>query len=185
MFTGFDTTEFIYSLQHGERSAFEVIFERLYPSLVTYAYDIIGNEQEAQDIAATSLEKCFEKCATMQNKKHYECFLFLCTRNAALTYLRRMKSFTGNYNAYIEQAPDEIELINFELDSSLLINLHAAIEKLPIRSKQVIEGLFMHKHSYSKVAELMNTTVKNVENLRTYALLKMKQYLLTTGGKIS
>jgi RNA polymerase sigma factor (sigma-70 family) len=172
-----NTDELLASFRLGEHRAFSTIFEKYYPRLVVFAYQIIGNEGQAEDIASDSLAKLFNRAHLYETTDHYESFLYLATRNAAINYLKYLRTFTETYKEYVSRQFDEIDMLNQELDAALLEKLYRSIEHLPEKSRQVINYLYIQKLSYLKVAELMETTVKNIENIRAYALKKLREDL--------
>jgi RNA polymerase sigma factor (sigma-70 family) len=170
------------SFRTGDETAYTVIFEKFYPKLVVFSYQITNNEAQSQDIASESLAKLFKRSHIYETTEHYENFLYVAARNASINYLRYLKTFTENYNEYVSRNADDIDFLNHELDAALLGKLFQSVERLPERSRQVINYLYIQKMSYQKAAELMETTVKNVENLRAYALKKLKDDLTQTSS---
>jgi RNA polymerase sigma factor (sigma-70 family) len=137
--------------REGDPKADNVIFEKFYPQLTSYSHSIINNKSQAEDIAVEALTKLFMRRAIFGTTQHYECFLHLVVRNSSINYDFRQESH-----------------------EKLMEELYKAIEHLPQRSKYVIKYLFIQKMSYQEAADLMNTTVKNIENLRAYALKKLR-----------
>ena len=179
-----DEKELIRGLNAGSSRSHEIIYERYFPRLIVYAYNIIENEDHAQDIASETIIKIFGRRDYFSSLSHLEGFLYITARNASINYLRDQKNFKTLTRQYIPDIPDEFDkwdLVNAQLDGAMLETIYQAIERLPERSRQVIDLLFIQKLSYAKAAEIMETTPKNIENMRAYALKKLYQDL---SGKI-
>ncbi|HEY4064966.1 MAG TPA: sigma-70 family RNA polymerase sigma factor [Puia sp.] len=169
--------ELLASFRLGEHRAYAAIFEKYYPRLVVFAFQIINNEAQAEEIASDSLTKLFNRAHVYETTEHFQSFLYLATRNSAINYLKYLRTFTETYKDYISHQFDEIDILNQELDAALLEKLYSSIERLPEKSRQVINYLYIQKLPYQRVAEIMQTTVKNIENIRAYALKKLREDL--------
>ena len=169
--------ELLASFRLGDQRAYAAIFEKYYPRLVVFAFQIIDNEAQSEEIASDSLAKLFNRAHLYETTDHLQSFLYLATRNSAINYLKYLRTFTETYKEYVSHQFDEIDMLNQELDAALLEKLYQSIERLPERSRQVINYLYIQRLSYQRIAELMQTTVKNIENIRAYALKKLREDL--------
>lgn len=174
--------ELLDSLRRGDDAAFSAIYEKYYPRLIVFSYNIVNNEEQARDIASETLIKILDRHHLFQSINHVEGFLYLTARNSSINYLRYLKTFTETSREFMTRNQlDEFDVWNYQLDGELLEKLYQSIQRLPERSREVINYLYIEKLPYQKVAELMNTTVKNVENIRAYALKKLKADLSKFG----
>ena len=169
--------ELLAAWRDGKEKAFEAIFHRYYARLVTFAFQIIENEAQAQEIASDALFLLYKKQRDFTNVNHLVSYLYVVVRNDCIDYLRSFKAYTIRCKVYTAETLDETDWVNIELDGVLLKRLYDSIENLPVKSRQVIQYLYIDQLSYQKVAELMETTVKNIENIRAYALKKLKRDL--------
>jgi RNA polymerase sigma factor (sigma-70 family) len=174
--------ELLESLRRGDNDAFSAIYEKYYPRLIVFSYNIVDNEEQAQDIASETLIKLLGRGHLFDTISHVEGFLYLTARNASINYLRYLKTFTETSREFISRNLDDFDVMNYQLDGALLEKLYQSIQRLPDRSREVINYLYIEKLPYQKIAELMETTVKNIENLRAYALKKLKADLIKSGN---
>lgn len=165
------------SFHSGEEKAFSAIFEMYYPRLVIYAFQLTDAEPEAKEIASDVLSRAFGRYIIYMSAAHLNNYLYASVRNAAIDYLRYRHIRDQKFDDYLAVQLNDNELVNIELDSALLEKLYQAIELLPEKSRQVIHGLYVEQLSYKELAEKLGTTVKNIENLRAYALKKLKNEL--------
>jgi RNA polymerase sigma factor (sigma-70 family) len=168
--TQFDNAnELLDSFRAGDKNAYTIIFEKFYPQLVSYSCRMIHNEEQARQIATESLAKLFRRSHLYDSTENMEGFLTVATRNASLTYLRSLKAFRTNYNEYA--SPHD------QLDAPTLERLFQSLQRLPEKSGRLANYLFVQGLPAQKVAELMETTQENIQNLRTYTVDKLKDDL--------
>lgn len=170
-------TETFESFKRGNERALSIYFELFYPRLTLASWRITGNECESQQMAADALLKLFQSRDTIQSAKHSINFLYRVVINMSLSFLKH-KAFVSKEEKEFLMDWDEIDDINIRLDVELVAKLTATIDTLPVRSKEVIKCIEIYHLSYARTAEIMHTTVKNVENMRTYAMKKMKAKMI-------
>lgn len=167
-----NTDELLDSFRAGDKAAYATICEKFYPRLVEYSCQIIYHESLAREIAGESLAKLFKRSHTCLSTEHVESLLFVAVRNASLSYLRTLKTFKENYEEYVSRIQKDNRL-----DSLTLEKLFQEIQRLPDRSRHLVNYLYVQRMSGQKAAALMETTVENIENLRASALKKLKDNL--------
>lgn len=180
----FSDIELLEDFRENKERGFPALFHRYYSRLVIFGFQIIGNEAQSQEIASDALFLVYKKHQDFITVNQLSSFLYLVVRNDCIDYLRYLNKFTANYHAYAEGNLDETDMLNIELDGALLQKLYNSIENLPDRSRQVIQYLFVEQLSYQKVAERMETTIKNIENIRAYALKRLKKDLNDSGSPV-
>jgi RNA polymerase sigma-70 factor (ECF subfamily) len=94
----------------GDESAFESLVQKYHKRIISIIYQIIGNKQEAEDVAQEVFIKVFYKLKDFNPKYPFYAWLYRIAINRCYDYLRakkrtRMKSFS-------ELSAKEIKAIN-------------------------------------------------------------------------
>jgi DNA-directed RNA polymerase specialized sigma24 family protein len=169
-----DANELLNLFRVGDPAAYAAIKGKFYSQLVESSNRIIDDEIQAGEIASETLANLFRRSHTYVSTGEYESSLIATTRIASIDYLRYLKAFIDNYNEYAER---KLDPLNNKLEVTTLEDLFRSLQRLPDRSRHLFNYLYVQKVSIQKAAELMETTVENLENLRIYTLEKFKQDL--------
>lgn len=161
------------ALKRGDERALSAYFKIFYHLLTVVSWKITANECESQQIAADALLKMFLIRDTIESCKHSVNILFKTTTNLSIDYLRHKKYISNEEKQFLMDWGEADEL-NVQLDVALLGRLTGSLNNLPLRTKEVIKCIEIYKLSYARTAEIMHTTVKNIENIRAYGFKKMR-----------
>lgn len=166
----------------GDLSAFKEMMRAFTPSLKYFAYSIVGNEEEAEEIVADVFIKVWEQrqqVACPQNVRYY---LFKAVKNTALNYLKSQGRREAHHAAWEIQVnrhhhrnPEDIMISKEHLDL-----IQAAIRSLPPRCRQIFILVKEEGLSYEEVATLLDISKATVNVQMTLALKKMWLSLGTT-----
>jgi RNA polymerase sigma-70 factor (ECF subfamily) len=75
----------------GDHDAFEVLFERYFPTVSRHAVRLTGNREEAEEVVQEVFLTVYEKAHTFRGTAAFSTWLYRVTANAALGRLRRRK----------------------------------------------------------------------------------------------
>lgn len=170
------TIHAFYLFQQGDQKGLEYYFKEYYASLVTVSFGYTKDEAISQEIASDVLLYQFNHRDKLNSHNHLQASLFRAVKHRSLSAVRQVKSQQNAKKEYLIGFDEEMEEIMAE-------HIHykkvwEVYQQLPKKSKMVIEGLFVKNLSYRELADKMNTTVKNIENIRSYALTKMKNEII-------
>lgn len=77
--------------QAGCLVSFEKIVEECKERLFTYLIQLVGNAEDAEDIAQETFIKAYRHLASFDRKARFTTWLYAIAKNTAFTYLRRRK----------------------------------------------------------------------------------------------
>ena len=100
------TGELLAACRNGDPGAFEEVVRRTYRQVYTQALRIVGDRQEAEDVAQEAYLRVFRGLAGFRGDAQFETWLYRIVANAALTHLRRRRRF-GELMA--DPADEELE----------------------------------------------------------------------------
>jgi RNA polymerase sigma-70 factor (family 1) len=161
----------------GLKKAFDTIFDRFYERLTVFATGIVGDKEAAKDIVQEVFVELAEKQGTIDRIQNFQAFLFIAARNRCANYLRREKRLTARNRLFMERLDDPDELANDRLDDEFLCALHQSMERLPGRSRQIVELYYIEEMRYKEIAEKLHISDRTVESTLRSALLKLRQSL--------
>ncbi len=164
--------EILITLLSSKDKGFELLFERYYKPLVLFAFDILEDNDTAEDIVQELFLKLWKK---EYYKKvldtSFSSYLFGAVKNAC--YNREEK---------IDILKNKKELNDFDileqevtmLNEDLVKELKTEIDNLPERTKEVIYMVFLNKMKYKEVASELNISVNTVKTLLRNGLNQLR-----------
>lgn len=149
----------------GDESAFESLVQKYHKRIISIVYQIIGNKQEAEDVAQEVFIKVFYKLKDFNPEYPFYAWLYRIAINRCYDYLRakkraRMKSFSElsvkeikTINTLYEQKNDgEISAYDRE-DINEIIN--KLIMSLKPKERAVIVMRDVENLAYKEIAQIL------------------------------
>ena len=161
------------ALQNDEQ-AYKDLFHHYYPSLYQFALSIVKTGQVAEEVVSDVFLHIWQKRAALTRILNLKLYLFTSTKNTSLNYLRQQKRDTllsDDYRVQLRSVyfdPEQL-LITAEMINRIQLAIHQLPPRCQLIFKLVKEDGLRHK----EVAELLNLSLKTVENQMTLALRKI------------
>ncbi len=126
-----------HNIGSGDRRAFDALVDTWQASLVAFAFDIVGDRGEAEDIVQDVFVRVWLQRKELEFGGGIGNFLYLTTRYYAYNRLRAAKSL-GSYLAGIKDGtiPDPLDSM---IEHEVVRVLHETIESLPPRTAEVMK----------------------------------------------
>jgi RNA polymerase sigma-70 factor (family 1) len=174
--------ELFAAFHRGEEAAIRQVYQLHFKLLCFFAERITGDKEEAQDVVADSFIKMLQKREAFQNLSNIKSFLYLTTKNASINQLKSRNRHAAAHkqihflNSEGEEAEDLVkeELIRLEV----LAAIHAEIENLPGRCKDIFKLLFIEGLSTEAIGKRLNISPQTVRSQKARALELIKSELL-------
>ena len=158
--------------------AFSTLYETMHKSLYDFALAIVKLREPAEEITADVFVRLWERREAMRNTDVRNCrlYLFMCIKNASLNYLRAHK-----HGEYLDL--EQVSMTEWKLEASpedLMITaemasrLDKAVAELPVKCGMIFRLVKEEELSYKEVAQLLDVSVKTVENQIGIALKKIR-----------
>jgi RNA polymerase sigma-70 factor, ECF subfamily len=165
-------------IRQGDRKAYEQLFRQQYAALVRFARDIVKDTDTAEDLVQEVFVKIWERKAGIEIRTSLKAYLYMAVKNHCLNKLK-----TEQKHAFMEDSiADDIRFSHNNADAAsdtikLEQHINEALEKLPPRCALIFKlSRFEHK-SYKEIAEILELSVKTVENQMGKALQLMRSNL--------
>jgi len=152
------------AIQEGDSKAYELAVRKHIKALSHYAYRMLGNSKDTEDITQEALLRLWTHANSWRaDKASVSTWLHRITHNLCIDYLRKDKSnVTGELNDELESkdrpasAPEQDE----RLDA-----LKNALEQLPERQRSAI--ILSHYQGFSnrEIAQVMDVSVDALESI--------------------
>lgn len=172
--------ELISHMRNGEAYAFKELFHRYYQELCGFAYYLVRDRSEAEEIVQDLFARLWEKRADLTIKSCVKGYLFISCKNLSLNSLHRSSNHQQqplrNENelkeASLSQNPEHI--FYFE---NLYKDFLKAVEQLPAQAKKVFVLRYFEKTKQKEVARLLKISENTVEKHMSRALKTLRKKL--------
>lgn len=161
-------------LQKGNHHAFKTLYERYWEHLYAVAYHWLGAKEEAQEIVQEVFVELWEKRTALNIKKSFSSYLFAVTKYKVFDCIDA-RAVRKNYLSQVQRSSSagtygtENTLVFKETQQRIA----DALEKLPVKTQQIFSLSREQELPYTKIAKMMNMSVKSVE----YHITKTLKYL--------
>lgn len=160
-------------LNKRDPKGLEGLFDMYYQSLVLWADTFTNNIQQAEDVVQELFIKIWER----ELYKKFEVgkiktYLFTAVRRLALNRIEKKDPLRQAYDVkdYImigEESDQKLE--------QLLEMLEKEVEKLPERSREVVEAVYFKGMRYKEVAEHFDISISTVKTLLVNSLRRLRE----------
>lgn len=149
---------------------FETLFRTNYSRLYFYAFNLVNDQECAEDIVADTFSYLWENYDTVVGDISPLPLLYSLIRNSCIDHLRH-RDVQSRYASNISQNPEYwMESNDDEEHQERISRIMAAINQLPPQTRKVFEACFLHGKKYKETAEEMDITVNTVKTLISRAL---------------
>jgi len=171
----YNSKEDVQELIKGEQQAYIRLYKKFEPKLYAFAFKLIRNKDDAEDVVQEVFLKVWEKKHHLNPDLNFDSYLFTIARNRVFNIAKhRAYEFAFQYylvgETFSENSTENE--INYQELSGFINEVY---NNLPPVRKQVftlsrIEGL-----SNSEIAQQLNTSNSNIENHINKVIRKIKK----------
>lgn len=173
----------INELRKGSKTAFEEIFNKCYEPLCKYAYSILRDMDEAEEVVQKTFCKLWDQRASLSIKSSLDSYLYRIVHNDSINTINQQtlhQEHNFNYLSF-KQSDSSNSILESIETSELQKAIERAITNLPPQCRKVFELSRMEQMPYSKIAEELHISTNTVENHMSKALkllrIDLKDYL--------
>lgn len=161
-------------LANGDEQALKEIFERYQGKLLQIAIRILRARELAEEVVMDTFMSIWERKSRLPQINHLPWYLYSTVKNKSLNQLRGLKP---ELHVYLEEIEWEVALTSSPEDAVLaaeyIHRINRAINSLPPRCRQIFVMVKEEGLKYRQVAELLEVSIKTVENQMGIALKKI------------
>ncbi|GAB3424640.1 RNA polymerase sigma-70 factor [Niabella aquatica] len=168
--------------ENSDEQAFDELFRIYYPGLLSYTTALLKDQPVAEEICVDVMLKLWQNrkmLPTVRNLAHY---LYIAAKHGAISYTRSKGYKDLRKSISIEEAGEHFvyELSNHELrliHKETFHQINTAISSLPPKCRLIFKLIKEDGLKYAEVAQLLEVSVKTVENQMTIAMKKLSGIL--------
>lgn len=159
----------------GRQDAWTVIVERHLTSLVGYAWYVLHDRAEAEDIAQETFMRLLDKVATWRpDEASLRTWLHRVATNLCIDKRRKLSHLIRQPFRNLDEVADQSTL---EADIGRAHAVARALARLPRRQRFAIVLAHYQSFNNPEVAQIMDTTIESVESLLTRARRELRRTL--------
>ena len=158
-----------------DTQAYKQLFLLFYPSLVHFAVSIIKSKESAEEIVSDVFIKIWEKRQHLEKVENLSFYLFTAVKNRCINQFNDLK-----YKSAININDVAIEFRSLYHDpeqkmisAEAIRQIQEAIHELPPRCRLIFKLVKEEGLKYKEVAQLLQLSVKTVENQMSLAFKKI------------
>ena len=160
-----------------DQQAYRELFTSLYSYLFQFAKTLVKAKEPAEEIISDVFIKVWEKRKDLEKIDNLKLYLYVSTRNHAYNYLDKQKRSANTTNP-LEDFQADFTSVYFDpeqllITADMLTRIQKAIDQLPPKCKMIFKLAKEDGLKYREVAELLNISIKTVENQLAIALQKI------------
>lgn len=155
----------------GDRKSFELLFNKYYNNLCNFAYLFFKDTAITEELVADVFVNIWEKRKSIHIKTDFKSYLYRSTRNAVINIIRKEKR---NKQLKFEVTLQELSPENLMIREEVLIHFEGMVNRLPKQAGLVFRLVRIDGLRYKEIAEILDISVKTVENHMGKALKMMR-----------
>ena len=165
-------------IKQNNTEAYEKFFKLYYAELVRFAYEYLKDKDAAEDLVQEVFVKLWEKRAGIEMKSAPKSYLYVTVKNHCLNKLKSEQrhvlfedDFADDQRFAVSSASQLSEV------KQLSEHIKQAMDKLPPRCGLIFKLSRFEEKSYKEIADILEISVKTVENQMGKALSIMRNDL--------
>ena len=161
-----------------DETAFEQVFKTHFKRLHAYAFTILRDEVEAEEMVQQVFFKLWERNETLSLTGSVSAYLYRAVHNESLNYIKHQKVRSNHqlhvaYSMKNEAEHPAKKVIAGELEKKI----HSALNELPEQCRTIFQMSRFDELKYREIADKLGISVKTVENQMGKALKLLRQKL--------
>lgn len=152
-------------------ASFERLFKKHYRELHAYASVILKDGDMAEEMVQNMFLKFWEKRELLQIKSSIKAYLYKCTHNDCLNYIKHQKIKTKYIEFAMYTSNDQHEPASAKAElTELEQKLSDALNELPEHCRTIFQMSRFEELKYKEIANELGISIKTVENQMGKAL---------------
>jgi len=163
---------------NGDESACQKILNLYKGRVFSYAYRLVKNYHDAEDITFDVFIRCFKSLDSFDINRPFSTWLFSIAHNLVIDFFRKNKQeyeYIDEKHAIADNFVQEFEKKRkFE-------KIEKALAKLPPLDREIVILFHKEEHSYQEISEILKIPVSTIK-IRLHRARKRLQELIQENG---
>ncbi len=162
----------------GDESAFNILAKRYIEKIYWHARRMTGNHLDADEILQEVLLVLYNKLKSFEFKSSLYTWIYTITNTRSINYLRKRNlRRLLSFDEVAENIPnDEYLILEFDKKQKLL-QIENALQKLPVKQREVFIMRNYNELSYEEISEITGKSVGTLKANHFHAINKLKEML--------
>ena len=161
----FEDQQLALLLSKRDEAAFEQVFKTYYKNLHAYAFTMLKDEAEAEEMVQQVFFKLWERSDHLSFSGSIAAYLYRAVHNESLNFLKHQKVKTSHqlhvaYSMKNKSEQSQPKMLRNELENKL----REALNDLPEQCRTVFQLSRFEDMKYKEIADKLEISVKTVEN---------------------
>ena len=166
-------------LAQRDEAAFEQMFKTHFKRLHAYAFTILRDEIQAEEMVQQVFFKLWERNDNLSLTGSISSYLYRAVHNESLNYIKHQKVRSNHQLNVAYSMKNEVEhpakkIMAGELEKKI----HSALNELPEQCRTIFQMSRFDELKYREIADKLGISVKTVENQMGKALKLMRVKLV-------
>jgi RNA polymerase sigma-70 factor (ECF subfamily) len=169
----------ISSLKEGNSKAFTDVFDIWKHKVYSYFLKKTKQQEAAKELTQDTFIKLWKYRELMDTSVSLDQQIFQKARQVYIDWLRKETSYRQHFDTPVNIPFEPTSPVNSN-SHELRDAIHAALNRLPQKRKQIFELKHVHGYSYKEIAESLGISVKTVDSQLLKALSQLRKSLGST-----
>ena len=167
---------------YEDAAAYKKLFFYFFLPLKSFSYSILKSKEAAEEAVSDIFIEIWARRKQLLEIEDLRMYLYISVRNASLRRLQQTQKTTmlSLDDLEVEFASPDPNAETFLINNELAQKIDAAIESLPQQCKIIFKLAKQDNLKYKEIAQLLNISVKTIDNQLSTALKKIATVLHTT-----
>lgn len=169
------------AIREGDHDAFKNFYDLNYASLYRFLVRRGILHDEAEDLIQKAFILIWEKRETIDERKSLKAFLYQIAYRQMLNHLEYQSKFNDEDLQDMEMISNNAE--DDDIDYPRLLNfIKKIILTMPEKRRMVFELCFMKKFTYKEAADVLEVSIKTIENHMALAFKDLRSAMIKYYG---
>lgn len=151
------------NFRKGEQYALDRIYEFYRIPVIRFAFSIIKDEQEAENIFHEVFLKMLRKKADIKPELNFNAYMFTAVKNELFDYLKGIKKDQVLKQRFWEKI-EAFRQDEWEKREEVFNRLDRIVKSLSPKRRRILEMNYFEKKSYHEIAEALMISKNTVKN---------------------
>ncbi|WP_291908304.1 RNA polymerase sigma-70 factor [Chitinophaga sp. CB10] len=172
--------------ESSELADFEQLFKVHYDALCTFAFDMVGRRELAEEIVQETFLKIWERFSELKIEVSEKAYLYKAVQNNCLNCLKQDRIRQRYGTELLQQIESRTSLMNLHLHTpaeklehhEMESIVETAIRRLPPQCQDIFRLSRFEQLSYPEISRQLGISINTVKTQMTRALKKLRDDLL-------
>jgi RNA polymerase sigma-70 factor (ECF subfamily) len=160
----------------GTESTFRKVFDECYENLCRYAFTIVKDFDQAEDIVQSMFMKLWEKRHELEITTSVRSYLFRSVYNQCMNLLEH-RTIKTKYDATVKVEAGRDEQQPDVFPQELEDNIRKAVDALPPQCRSIFMMSRYEELRYAEIADRLGISVNTIQNQVSKALKLLREAL--------